>query len=94
MNENMHARLPGSVLTELKQIAEAQGTTISKLMAEGMQDTIKNGLEAERKDKIKATSLYLDRDVADAFRKCVADAHVPFDRAMRQVAEKVVQRQH
>jgi len=94
MKENMHARLPGSVLTELKQIAEAHGTTISKLIAEEMKEIVKNGVQPERKEPIKATSLYLDRAIADSFRKCVADAHVPFDRAMRQVAENVLRRFH
>ena len=94
MNETMQIRLPGSVLSALKEIAEAQHTTISKLFSEVMKEVVSKGVTVPVKEVAKGTSLYVDRDTADAFRKRLAEDNVPFDKAVRVVAEDVLKKFH
>lgn len=88
----MQVRLEPDVLTTLKTVAEAQHTSVSKIICESIGKVVKGemNLSAAGKKQMLATSIYIDPDLRKEFEKVVGEQGLKVDRAIRLIAESII----
>lgn len=90
MSENMRIRLPDNVLSALKKVAESHKQSLSDLFEDEIKRAVQGEMPVMHKEAVKATTLYIDGKCRDSFKQKAAEAGMPFDKAIKLLAEQIL----